>query len=195
MASAGQLYARLFAVACLAGTALSIAKTIRVFSINHRELGSPRGAAEDWFLLVIVLLTAAVSAWTTQDIVAIGRNTIVVFSFGFAVISFLDAAEVFAGIVPRYTQVDQSIVERSWLGDSAMGAISLTIGVGISQRRFWGHVLCLIVSVLLGLGCIGYLALDGLDWKPIVSLIVISSVIIWLRLPVVRYGLKESSAQ
>jgi hypothetical protein len=195
MAIGRQLYARVFAVSCLAGAALSIAKTIRVFFLNPRELGSPHGAAEDWLLLAMVLLTASLSAWITQDIVAIGKNAIVIFSLGFAVISFQAAAEIYTGLVPRYFQDGQSVVERNEFENVAMAAVFLGTGLGIYRRRAWGHTLCLIVSVILGLGCVGYLVIEGLSWKPLVAFAVVASVIVWLRLPVVRYRLKEGSAQ
>jgi hypothetical protein len=195
MAIRSELYARVFAMSCLVGAALSIAKTIRVFSLNPRELGSPRGAAEDWLLLTIVLLTASLSAWITQDIVAIGKNAIVSFSLGFAVISFQTAAEIYTGRVPRYFQDGQSVVERNEFENAAMAAVFPGTGVGIYCRRAWGHTLCLIVSVLLGLGSVGYLATDGLNWKPLVRLAVVASVIVWLGLPVVRYRLKEGSVR
>jgi hypothetical protein len=141
MAISSKLCARVFAVPCLVGAALSIAKTIRIFSQNPRELGSPRGAAEDWL------------------------------------------------------QESQSVVERNEFENTAMAAVFLGTGVGIYCRRAWGHTLCLIVSVLLGLGGVGYLVTDGLNWKLLVGLAVVASVIVWLRFPVVRYRLKEGSAQ
>lgn len=76
-----------------------------------------------------------------------------------------------------------------------MGIIFLALGAGVYPWRAWGHRLCLVVSSMLGWGCIGYVALEGFDWKPIVALAVVISFLVWLRLPVVRYRLSMGLPQ
>lgn len=177
------------------GTLLSLFKTVRVFLLNPHELGVPRGAAEDWLLLGAVLASATLSAWKTPDVAAIGRIMIAVFGIGLALIFFQDVVETSAGLIPRYIQNGQTVIQRNGIESALMGTIFLAIGAGVYQWRAWGHKLCLVVSSMLGLGCIGYLAFEGFDWKPIVALAVIVSVIVWLRLPVVRYRLRAGSSQ
>lgn len=190
-----QFYRWGFVSICGIGTLLSLFKTVRIFLLNPHEMGVPRGAAEDWLLLGAVLAAATLSAWKTPDVAAIGRIMITVFGIGIALIFFQDVVETSAGLIPGYIQTGQTVVQRNSIESASMGIVFLAIGAGVYQWREWGHKLCLVVSSMLGLGCIGYLAFEGLDWKPIVALAAIISVIVWLRLPVVRYRLRMGSSQ
>lgn len=195
MLDRSQLYRWSFVLICVFGTLLSLFKTVRAFLLNPHEMGVPRGAAEDWLLLSVVLVSATASAWKAPDIAAIGRITIAVFGIGIALIFFQDVVETSAGFIPPYIQNGQKVVERSGVESALMGAIFLAIGAGVYQWRAWAHKLCLVVSFMLGLGCIGYLAFEGFDWKPVVALAVVISVIVWLHLPVVRYRLRVGPSQ
>jgi hypothetical protein len=190
-----QFYSRVFVASCSVGILLTIVKAIQVLSLNPRELGVPRGAAEDWFLLALVLFAAAWSARKTFDIAMIGRAAIVVFALCFAVILAQDVIQISTGVMPRYMDNGSSLVRRSGTESGLMAVLFLILGVGVYQWRAWAHKLCLIVSLLFAVGCVAYIAEEGFNWKPLLTLPLLALVSVWLRLPVVRSRVRSGAAQ
>lgn len=184
-----------FAAICGIGTLLSLFKTARPFLLNPHEMGVPGGVAGNWLLLGVVFASAAAAGWKAADITAIARISIAAFGIGIALIFFQDVVRMSAGLLAGYTQDGQTPVKRNSMESALMGIIFLAIGAGVYPWRAGGHKLCLVVSSMLGLGSIGYLAFEGFAWKPIVALAVVISVLVWLRLPVVRYRLSMGASQ
>jgi len=194
MPNARRIYSRVFVSICVLGILLSLSKTIRVFSLSPRNLGIPHGAAEDWLILVLVLAAAAWTAWKSEDIAMVGRAAIALFSVCFAFISFQDVIEVHYGIAPHYIEDGRTVMQRSVVESALTGGVFLAMSLGIYKWRAWGHKLCLVVCIVLAAGCVA-MFFEGIDWKPIVALAVLISVVVWLRLPTVRYRLRTAGQE
>jgi hypothetical protein len=192
----GGLQRRWFAFTCgyVLGAVLSLTESVRVFLLKPREFGTPRGAAEDWFLLALVLLALGWTASRAQDVAMVGRIAIVVFSIGFAMLSFQEVLESYGSQAPRYIDDSHGALRRSNLASVGTGAIFAAVGIGISRWRRWARALTLIVCVVLSLGCAAYVASGGLSGKVLIALMLLAAVIIWLYIPDVRRRFQASGA-
>lgn len=168
------------------GIFVSVAKTIRVFLLNPRELGTPRGAAEDWFVLVAVLSAMTWASLRNGSVATIGRAGIVTLSIGVAILFLQDFVESFVGIGSQYADTGSAAVERQGAANIALSAIFFAAGSGIYRWANWGRKLTLAVSFVVLVGTVALTFNEGISVKYVSAFAVMLSIILWLFQPAVR---------
>jgi hypothetical protein len=168
-----------FAIAVFAAAPCLI-KTIRVFLLDPRNLGSPSGAAEDWMIGTLVFSIIGAGVGRKKPVTQIGNDAIVVLC---AAMVLLFAQDLVREFVFR---------NETMLGgpEAAFRAILATaflfVAWGLHTWQRWGRILCLLLTLTMIVGTLVIFFQMGFSWRLVATAVILGFVLGWLFLPVVR---------
>jgi hypothetical protein len=168
-----------FAVALLAAGAC-LAKAIRVFLLDPRNLGAPSGAAEDWMIGALVFSIIGEDVRRKKPVAEIGNDALAVFCAAVALLSAQD-------IVRELIFSHEAKLESSEAAFRAiLGGAFLLAAWGLHTWQRWGRILSLLLAVTMAGGTIVLFSAIGFSWRLVATIAVLSSVFGWHFLPSVR---------
>jgi hypothetical protein len=169
----------IFIAACLAA-ATCLAKAIRVFLLDPRNLGLPSGAAEDWMIGTIVFSIIGADVRRKKPVAQIGNDAIVVFC---AALALLFTQDMVRELVFRHeVKLDSS--EGAFR--TILGSAFLLAAWGLHTWQKWGRILSLLLALTMAGGTIVLFSQIGFSWRLITAIAVLACVFGWLFLPSVR---------
>jgi hypothetical protein len=169
----------IFVVALLTAGAF-LARAIRVFLLDPRNLGVPSGAAEDWMIGTLVFSIIGEDVRRKKPVAQIGNDAIVVFCAALALLFTQDMAREL--IFRHEVKLDNSeVVFRTILGSAFLLA-----AWGLHTWQRWGRILSLLLALAMAGGTIVLFSLMGFSWRLIATIAVLACVFGWLYLPSVR---------
>jgi len=169
----------IFVVALLTAGAF-LAKAIRVFLLDPRNLGVPSGAAEDWMIGTLVFSIIGEDVRRKKPVAEIGNDAIVLLC---AALALLFAQDIVRELIFLH-EVKLDSAEAAFR--TILGGAFLLAAWGLHTWQRWGRILSLLLALTMAVGIIVLISPIGFSWRLIATITVLACVFGWHFLPSVR---------